>query len=512
MTVRLGLESCKLELALDQPFFDGQDHSADRVWTDFSSRVQSDPPVSIDRGRSDLLADFETGHLSATLQNLDRALDVDNPDSPYWDAERGQSKLRQNTLMRLTQSVLTEGGLQTFGMFYGFTGRLRSSFKAKNRLNYVPLEAWDAFKVLRKTPISTVLPQETTGRRIRRLLTLAGWPPTRSSPPYYFISVGSLGLSLCQALVVDPQQSILELILSAIRTEGPQARAFVNRDGDFVFTDRHAIWLDPILSTVQARFGTDTSSGLLPYQDIDMPDLEGEHYNQVEVSIVSATRGPSVSVAIGGELEAYASLMVIESLKAPLPAGARIDMGSARVITTTEAANPPTGGETLQTVAILPNAAALPTGAQGTYDPNKAIAANNESQALNGKLTLRRSNTLLTSLGEAQALADESLATYLDPPTRFGTLDLSGIADDRVALECAARGFSDRISVDHVPRGGGAVISKELVIEGLRHRIKARSMGTSWTLSLAPPDVGFWLWDDADLTAAVWDVSTVLRF
>ena len=209
------------EFTLDTSTLDGTDVLDGTLeGVDVTEFVQE---LTINRGRTDNLRDFNAGTCSVVLNNNDRRFDPSNTASPYIDPATSQSGVVPRRKVEVK-----------YGTASLFTGRITDVDIAYSpqpqTLSTVTVEAADDFIRAASTTISAHTPTaQLTGARVTAILDRAevNYPATRN------ISVGTANLG---NYAVPANRNTLDYLQDVARTE--QGYLYIAANGDLTFTDR----------------------------------------------------------------------------------------------------------------------------------------------------------------------------------------------------------------------------------------------------------------------------------
>ena len=228
--------------------------------------------ISISRGRSDQLQNFNAGTCTVRLLNRDRRFDPINESSPYWDVSTGKSGVTP----RRKVTVFSDG-VQLF------TGRITDidvSYEPNNpnatsENSYVTITAADDFVLLANTFTENAITpsQELSGARVTSILDLpeVNYPATRD------IDTGAATLGGGATFAIDSNSNVLTYLQSVATSE--QGYFFVAADGDLTFTDRIAAsFTSP--SAYFSDAGTD-----IPYTSLSVMYGQEFLYNKVVCTV-----------------------------------------------------------------------------------------------------------------------------------------------------------------------------------------------------------------------------------
>jgi hypothetical protein len=253
---------------LDEDYLDGT-----LVGDDVSTYAQE---LSISRGRSDQLQNFNAGTFSVRLLNRDRRFDPINESSPYWNPATNSSGVTP----RRKVTVLSDG----VALFTGRITDIDVSYEP-NRPNattgnsYVTITASDDFVLLANTYTQDVVnpTQELSGTRVTTILDL----PEVSYPATRDIDTGSATLGGGATFEIAANTNVLSYLQSVTTSE--QGYFFVAANGDLTFTDRIAA----SFSTVGAYF-SDAGSNI-PYTSLSVMYGQEFLYNKVVCTVEGGT-------------------------------------------------------------------------------------------------------------------------------------------------------------------------------------------------------------------------------
>jgi hypothetical protein len=226
---------------LDDPVYgrlDAGQLASSTVWTDISAFVRSGTVTRPSSRVQGPLITYQPGTLSVVLKNGDGRFDPDNTSSPYSGAIRAMIPVRATAVWNGVAYPLFCGFADSWtddGVNYG------------GQYAQVTLNATDGFKVLQGITLaplgSAAGGGESSGNRIRRILTAAGWYTDKR-----IIAAGDTNL---QGTTFG--DTALNLMQLAADTE--IGELYIDGAGDVVFRNRHAILADARSNTPQAIFG-----------------------------------------------------------------------------------------------------------------------------------------------------------------------------------------------------------------------------------------------------------------
>lgn len=231
---------------LDQNFLDGTFQGID------VSEYCRD--VSISRGRSDQLANFNAGTAQFRLLNNDRRFDPINDASPYYDISKGRSGVtpRRKVSVFLDGEAVYVGRITDIDINYDFN------------LSEVVISTSDDFVLLANTTTGDTFtpPQELSGARLERILDLlsVGYPLASRN-----ISTGVATLGDYEIGANTNALTYLQKI-----TDAEQGYLFISKDGLLTFTDRIA----NAFAFPSAFFSDDGTS--IPYSTLEV--LYGQEF------------------------------------------------------------------------------------------------------------------------------------------------------------------------------------------------------------------------------------------
>ena len=223
--------------------------------------------VSISRGRSDQLANFNAGTAQFRLINNDRRFDPINEASPYYDATKGRSGVTppRKVSVFLDGEAVYVGRITDIDVNYDFN------------LSEVVISASDDFVLLANstTGDSFTPPQELSGARLERILDLlsVGYPLASRNI--------STGVATLGNYSIDANTNALTYLQKI--TDSEQGYLFISKDGLLTFTDR----LAASFASPSAFFSDDGSE--IPYSTLEV--LYGQEflYNRVSTQTEGGT-------------------------------------------------------------------------------------------------------------------------------------------------------------------------------------------------------------------------------
>jgi hypothetical protein len=232
--------------------------------------------ISISRGRSDQLQNFNSGTCTVRLLNRDRRFDPINESSPYWDVSTGKSGVTP----RRKVTIFSDG----VALFTGRITDIDVSYEPNNpnatsENSYVTITAADDFVLLANTFTENAITpsQELSGARVTSILDLpeVNYPATRD------IDTGAATLGGGATFAIDANSNVLTYLQSVATSE--QGYFFVAADGDLTFTDRIAAsFTSP--SAYFSDAGTD-----IPYTSLSVMYGQEFLYNKVVCTVEGGT-------------------------------------------------------------------------------------------------------------------------------------------------------------------------------------------------------------------------------
>ena len=232
--------------------------------------------ISISRGRSDQLQNFNAGTCTVRLLNRDRRFDPINESSPYWDVSTGKSGVTPRRKV-----TIFSDGVQLF------TGRITdidvsyepNSPNATTENSYVTITAADDFVLLANTFTENAITptQELSGTRVTTILDLpeVNYPVTRD------IDAGAATLGGGATFNIDANTNVLTYLQSVATSE--QGYFFVAANGDLTFTDRVAASF-----TAPSAYFSDAGTDI-PYTSLSVMYGQEFLYNKVVCSVEGGT-------------------------------------------------------------------------------------------------------------------------------------------------------------------------------------------------------------------------------
>jgi hypothetical protein len=191
-----------------------KDDSGEFIYNDITSYVRS---VSVNRGKSSELSQYNAGQCSVSLNNHDRTFDPNYPDSPY------NSEILPAGGLRVTvdDERVFEGYINDWNLTYDLSGDSLADITANDGFILFSNKAMTAHTAT----------SELSGSRIVSVLNRAevDWPVNKRQ-----ISVGGTNL---QADVVGDGTNVLTY-LQTVEQSDP-GRLFVDRFGSLIFKDRN---------------------------------------------------------------------------------------------------------------------------------------------------------------------------------------------------------------------------------------------------------------------------------
>lgn len=258
-------------------------------WEDVTAYVRADEGIVIRRGRSSEFDRIEAGTLSLVLDNRDGRFDPMNEDGPYYG---NHFMMRRITVGCPNEyyEYLDPPVPYTVPLFTGFIERWTPRYDGLDAV--VEVEAVDGLKWLAMKRVTMAVPQESTGKRIERLLLEAGWAPgaaffldeSRLEQDAYLAPVGGTQIWHGDTLMIDDDLedvSVLEHIQQAVEAE--QGVFFISAGGDATFIGRrYMFWHTSITDYVFSNNDRD------PYffSGIELEYDDNRIYNEVVTSAI----------------------------------------------------------------------------------------------------------------------------------------------------------------------------------------------------------------------------------
>jgi hypothetical protein len=255
--------------------------------------------ISISRGRSDQLQNFNAGTCTVRLLNRDRRFDPINESSPYWDVSTGKSGVTPRRKV-----TIFSDGVQLF------TGRITDidvSYEPNNpdatsENSYVTITAADDFVLLANTFTENAITptQELSGTRVTSILDLpeVNYPVTRD------IDAGSATLGGGATFDIDSNSNVLTYLQQIATSE--QGYFFVAADGDLTFTDRIAASF-----TAPSAYFSDAGTDI-PYTSLSVMYGQEFLYNKVVCQVEGGT--DQIANDVGSQTEYGISTLNLSGL------------------------------------------------------------------------------------------------------------------------------------------------------------------------------------------------------
>jgi hypothetical protein len=254
--------------------------AVDDVLTDVTAYLHE---VSTQRTSTRLagpLVRYESGTLSARLDNTDRRFDPTNLSGPYVSAG-----LTEVEPMRVVRLRATWAGT-TYEVWRGFANSWLPGYYKGDKYADTALTATDGFKVLSnydRPATGSVGTGESTSARVGRILTSASWPTDDR-----LIANGD---TLVQSTTLEGDAlSELQLV-----TETEAGEFYIDEAGRAFFRGRHGLLEDTRSTVSQATFGD--SGTELPYFDIVPSYDEEQIFNLARVTRAGGTEQTATDTA-----------------------------------------------------------------------------------------------------------------------------------------------------------------------------------------------------------------------
>ena len=286
----MALPRLKVEIDFSSGPSFGYPFTLDTVYGILDENILSDSPldlvditdqvrrVSTRRGRNRILANFEAGTATVTLNDPNSDFNPQNTSSPYYGKLLPLRKIRIYALTDLAGDELS------INIFSGYITSYDTSFyQGTNEDATVTLQCVDGFRLLAN--VSTEIPPvpgctagQLSGTRIETLLNFADWPTSISS-----IAAGN---STMQA---DPggNRSILQAIQTVEQSEF--GAFFMSRNGKATFLNRDLV---SQLADVTPRNYSDVyplGPSTYPYSSVDFAFDDQLVLNDVSITRLGGT-------------------------------------------------------------------------------------------------------------------------------------------------------------------------------------------------------------------------------
>lgn len=202
--------SLSFDVAFD---VDPGDEPAGGDWTDLSTRLRSQEPITVSSGAG-RLADAAEGSVTLLLDNYDRLIDPTNPTAVLNLVPMRHARLRATI------------GATTYPLARGFVDAWPPSWSSFD--SFVRVRLVDGFAWLALQDADIDLPAQMTHERITALLDLAGWPAGLRD-----IGTGVVPLEAFEQASANILRSVQDV---AAAEDGD---LFVAPDGKITFRSRH---------------------------------------------------------------------------------------------------------------------------------------------------------------------------------------------------------------------------------------------------------------------------------
>lgn len=233
--------------------------------------------ITITRGRSDQLQNFNAGTCRVQLKNFDRRFDPINENSPYWNPTTNQSGVTPRRRVTITS-----------GSVPLFTGRVTDidiEYEpvppgATQELSYATITAADDFVLLANTFTEDAITptEQASGARVEAILDL---PEIAYPLASRDISTGVAVLGGGATFDIPANTNALTYLQNVATAESNFF--YVAANGDLTFTDRIGTQF-----VTNPPFFSDDGTGI-PYQNLQVLFGQEFLYNKVVVSAVGGT-------------------------------------------------------------------------------------------------------------------------------------------------------------------------------------------------------------------------------
>jgi hypothetical protein len=230
------------------------------TWTDVSSYVRADQPVTIRRGRNDELTATQAGTATFILDNRDRRFDPDYTSGPYGSNVKPMRRVRIRG---------TWNGIDYY-LYTGYVTTYQPNIIGKDAVTVVQcIDAIGASFARTKFGASDTLSQATSSAQISTLLNNIGWSTDERA---IFSGLSTIQTqSLANKTVMQTIQGI---------TESENGYFFMSRDGKATFYDRQ--WR--LRATSSTTYSDIPTGSEIPYEDLQLEYGDRYIYTEVVVS------------------------------------------------------------------------------------------------------------------------------------------------------------------------------------------------------------------------------------
>jgi len=246
--------------------------------------------ISISRGRTDQLQQFNAGTATITLNNLDRRFDPTNEDSPYYDVETGRSGLTpRRRIVIYSGSDFGSPPIANIPIFAGSITDIDIQYKPQQLAasadnSTVTITASDDFVLLANTYINPEYEpvQALSGTRLFEVL---GLPSVKFFGYEGYVDFINKGVAALGGSEFDPAYTVaagtnaLQYIQKI--NEAEQGYLFMGADGAMKFEER----LVPKFQVAVSTFADDGTG--IPYNSLSVMFGQEQLYNNIVVSDVS---------------------------------------------------------------------------------------------------------------------------------------------------------------------------------------------------------------------------------
>ena len=249
--------------------------------------------ISISRGRTDQLQQFNAGTVSITLNNSDRRFDPINESSPYYNTVTGRMTLtpRKRVTIYSKGEPLFDGAITDIDIEYK-----PQKVTAPTDISTVTIKCADDFVLLANTFINPEYEptQSFSGNQLIDILQLPSvdFPADKYNIPLNYGVAVLGGTAFNAGYTVSAGTNALQYVQKI--NESEQGYLFIGADGMLTFVER----LEPKYQTSEAFF-SDTGSDI-PYNTLSVMFGQEQLYNNITVSDVTGaefTLSDAVSVA-----------------------------------------------------------------------------------------------------------------------------------------------------------------------------------------------------------------------
>jgi hypothetical protein len=231
--------------------------------------------ISIRRGRDVLQDDYNAGSATVRILDPDGDFNPQNVDSPIF------GYVTTNKKLRISHFDDTGAFGVTTALFTGYISDYKYTFPTNQETSYVPITAYDAFKILNTAAITTVTGAaagDTTAERITQILDEVDVPAS--------MQIINSSTVTCQADNGSSRSGLTAIRFAEITENGA---FYIDPMGDIRFLNREQVYDSYDPATLYVFSNDDFVAAGYPYQNVKFAFDDKRLYNQGTITRAGGT-------------------------------------------------------------------------------------------------------------------------------------------------------------------------------------------------------------------------------